>query len=415
MSEKVKDLTVFSLSDVLTSIRKTIENRYKSSFWVKAEMNKLNYYSHSGHCYPDLVEKQDGRIIAQMRSVLWRDDYKRINQVFMKTLNEPLKDGIKLLLLAKISFDSAHGLNLQILDIDPDYTLGDLEREKQETIRRLREEGIFDRNKTLKMPLLPQRIAVISVETSKGYMDFLGKINNNQWGYRLVYQLFPSLLQGEGMIPALTAQLERIRGMKDDFDVVAIIRGGGGEVGLASYNKYELAKEIAMFPLPILTGIGHITNETVAEMVAYKNLITPTDLAMYVLQSFHDFSATLKQSEQRIMFHLKRIVDGEMMRFQSLANRFRAAAGSVLQSYLSNLSALQGRLTDKALWKITSETVWLNNTEKNVNNMSPREVMRRGYSITMLNGKVVKSPAQAKSGDVLESLVFEGEIISIVK
>jgi exodeoxyribonuclease VII large subunit len=415
MSEKVKDLTVFSLSDVLTSIRKTIENRYKSSFWVKAEMNKLNYYSHSGHCYPDLVEKQDGRVIAQMRSVLWRDDYKRINQVFMKTLNEPLKDGIKLLLLAKISFDSAHGLNLQILDIDPDYTLGDLEREKQETIRRLREEGIFDRNKTLKMPLLPQRIAVISVETSKGYMDFLGKINNNQWGYRLVYQLFPSLLQGEGMIPALTAQLERIRGMKDDFDVVAIIRGGGGEVGLASYNKYELAKEIAMFPLPILTGIGHITNETVAEMVAYKNLITPTDLAMYVLQSFHDFSATLKQSEQRIMFHLKRIVDGEMMRFQSLANRFRAAAGSVLQSYLSNLSTLQGRLTDKALWKITSETVWLNNTEKNVNNMSPREVMRRGYSITMLNGKVVKNPAQAKSGDVLESLVFEGEIISIVK
>jgi exodeoxyribonuclease VII large subunit len=320
-----------------------------------------------------------------------------------------------LLFLAKISFDSAHGLTLHILDIDPDYTLGDLEREKQETIRRMHEEGIFDRNKTLKMPLLPQRIAIISVETSKGYMDFIGKIDSNQWGYRLVYQLFPSLLQGDGMIPALKAQLERIRGMKDDFDVVAIIRGGGGEVGLASYNKYELAKEIAMFPLPILTGIGHITNETVAEMVAYKNLITPTDLAMYVLQSFHDFNAILKQSEQRILFHLKRILNSETMQFQSLANRFRAAAGSVLQRYLSNLSVLQGRLADKTLWRIMNETVWLNNTEKNVNNMSPKEVMRRGYSITMLNGKAVKNPAQAKSGDTLESLVFEGEIISIVK
>ena len=185
---------------------------------------------------------------------MWKDDYIKINNTFQKVLKEPLKDGIKILFLASISFDPTYGLALRIIDIDPGYTLGDLEREKQETIKKLQDEGIFNKNKTLKLPLLPQRIAVISVETSKGYADFLKVIDTNSWGYKFFHLLFPSLLQGEKAVEGIINQLRRIRKVRSHFDVVAIIRGGGGDIGLSCYNSFILAKEIALFPIPVITG-----------------------------------------------------------------------------------------------------------------------------------------------------------------
>src|ERR1043165_5335772 len=158
MPQLVNDRQVFTLLEVTTSIQRTLSERYKSSFWVKAEMNKLNFYKHSGHCYPELVEKRDGKIIAQIKACLWREDYQKANANFQAVLNEPLKDGIKILFLAKVQFDPVHGLSLWIMDIDPGYTLGDLEREKQDTIKSLKLEGLFTRNKSLDLPLLPQRI-----------------------------------------------------------------------------------------------------------------------------------------------------------------------------------------------------------------------------------------------------------------
>src|SRR5690554_65374 len=177
------DRKIFTLLDVAQSVEKTLKKRYTSSFWVKAEMNKLNFYNHSGHSYPDLVEKRDGKIIAQMRGLLWKNDFLRINKAFLDTLKEPLKDGIKILFLAKISYTPLYGLTLTISDIDPSYTLGDLEKEKQETIQKLKGQGVFQKNHNLNFPLLPQRIAVISVETSKGYADFLKIIENNPYNY----------------------------------------------------------------------------------------------------------------------------------------------------------------------------------------------------------------------------------------
>ena len=221
MAEIVNNRKIFSLIEVTISIQKAIAERYKSVFWVKAEMNKLNHYSHSGHCYPELVEKSDGRVIAQMKSNLWKTDFDRINHNFLKVLKEPLKDGIKILFCASISFDPVHGLGLRILDIDPSFSLGELEKEKQETLERLKREGIFQSNKLLKLPVLPQRIAVISVETSKGYSDFLKVIEHNPWGYKFFKFLFPSLLQGERSIASICSQLERIKNVRHHFDVVA--------------------------------------------------------------------------------------------------------------------------------------------------------------------------------------------------
>jgi exodeoxyribonuclease VII large subunit len=298
MPEIINKKKVFSLIEVTLSIQKTISERYKSSFWVKAEMNKLNNYSYSGHCYPDLVEKKDGRVIAQMKSNLWKNDFNRINNNFLTVLKEPIKDGIKILFCATITFDPSHGLSLRIIDIDPAYSLGELEREKQETIAKLNREGIFRNNRRLTLPLLPQRIAIISVETSKGYADFLKVIGNNPWGYKFFYFLFPALLQGEKSINSILHQLGRIGKVTKHFDVVAIIRGGGGDVGLSSYNNYELAKEIALFPIPVITGIGHSTNETVAEMVSFSNAITPTELADLLIQKFHNFSVPLKKRKK---------------------------------------------------------------------------------------------------------------------
>ena len=415
MSEIIKDKTVFTLLEVMKSVQKTFNDRYKSSFWVKAEMNKLNFYKQSGHCYPDLVEKRDGRTIAQIRATLWKSDYRRINSLFIKTLNEPLKDGIKLLFQAKISFDSLHGITLQIIDIDPDYTLGDLEREKQETLRQLKEEGLFDRNRSLKLSLVPQRIAIISVETSKGYKDFLGKIENNPWGYRFFHFLFPSLLQGEKVVASICGQLRRIKKVMHHFDAVAIVRGGGGDIGLSSYNNYQLAQEIALFPLPVLTGIGHITNETVTEMVAYRNLITPTDLANFLIQQFHNFAMPLRNAEHKIITRTKQIVSSQRFVFQAEIKLFRSATESALFHKRSRILQLREKLSDKSLQLIREQHVRLESMAQTVRSMDPREALRRGYSITMHEGKIVTNLSDVKEGGLLNTLVFGGNIISTVQ
>src|SRR5690606_11360145 len=184
MPERLPDKVIFSLGEVAKSIQRTLAERYKQSYWIKAEMNKLNHYAHSGHCYPELVEKRNGKVVAEMRAILWNGDYQRINQRFIEVMREPLKSGIAILFLAAISYDPLYGLSLRIIDIDPSYSLGELEREKLESIHRLKTEGLFERNKRLPCPIVPKRLAIVSVETSKGYADFLKIINGNPWRYR---------------------------------------------------------------------------------------------------------------------------------------------------------------------------------------------------------------------------------------
>jgi exodeoxyribonuclease VII large subunit len=436
MSEKINDKTVFSLLEVTKSIQNTVNDRYKSAFWVKAEMNKLNFYKYSGHCYPELVEKKNGQIIALLKAYMWKDDYRRINDKFVDTLHEPLKEGIKILFLAKITFDPAHGLSLWIMDIDPGYTLGDLEREKQETITQLRNENIFDKNKTIRLPLLPQRIAIISVETSKGYADFCEVIAKNSWGYKFFFHLFPSLLQGDNAIQSIIDQLEKIEKVKHHFDVVAIIRGGGGDVGLSCFNNYRLSKAIALFPLPVITGIGHATNETVTEMTAFANAITPTKLAEYLLQKFHNFSIPVQQAEKKIFSKTVRLLNEAKMKLGAEVKLFRSVTENVLISNNNEIktsklhivkgvaafcnvkkimvSQLREKLHIQSLLRTKSALMEITGIEKNVDNMSPENVLKRGYSITLLNGKSITNISQIKNGDVLNTLVYEGNIVSTV-
>ena len=458
MPESINDKKVFSLLEVTRSIQKTLNERYKSSFWIKAEMNKLNHYSHSGHSYPELVEKKDGKVIAELKAILWKDDFIKINSTFLQVLKEPLKDGITILFSARITFDPAYGLSLRILDIDPWYSLGELEREKLETIDKLKKEQVYHLNKILSLPLLPKRIAIISVETSKGYSDFMKIINGNVWGYSFFHMLFPSVLQGEKAALSIIYQLNRIEKLIHHFDAVATIRGGGGDVGLTCYNNYELSKKIAKYPIPVLTGIGHSTNETVAELVAFKNAITPTELADFLLQQFHNFSVPVQEAENLLIDKSRRILTEQKLKLSNSAKYFRSVTSSMLlknrhnilsafksigqsaisrlkqdkqtirqsvkdmerscrQGFLSGrkgLTSLHSSLVSKTQILLKNKKLGIENMEKQVNIMSPARVLKRGYSITIVNGKALKNTEDIKPGDTIHTILENGTIDSTV-
>jgi exodeoxyribonuclease VII large subunit len=437
MPETVNDKSVFTLLEVTRSIKKTLAERYKDAYWIRAELNKLNFYKQSGHCFPELVEKQEGRVVAQMRSTIWSDDYIRINKKFLKVLNEPLKDGIKILFQAIINFEPTFGLSLHITDIDPAYTLGDLEREKQETITRLQKENLFGKNKTLKLPMLPQRIAIISDTTSKGYADFLKIIETNARGYRFFHMLFPSLLQGGKAVSAMIHQLKRIQKVQKHFDAVAIVRGGGDDIGLSFLNNYLLSKEIAGFPIPVFTGIGHSTNETVSEMISFHNAITPTKLAEYFIQLFNNYYDPIERARELIIDKSRRLIIEHTKQFKSETKLFQSVTRNMLQQNKNNLKIKVQSLLQQSIFrfrnekqkhlqlyqKISSGTLNflksrnsdLENVKKNIHNMSPENVLKRGYSITLLNGKSVKNAEDLKTGDILHTTLFQGTIKSIVE
>lgn len=450
------DRTIYTLHELAQSIQKSIADKFISAYWIKAEMNKLNHYSQSGHCFPELLEKQDGKVIAQMRSTLWRGDYNRINEHFINTLGQALQDGIKILFLARVSFDPVYGLTLRIIDIDAAYTLGDIEREKQETIRALQQEGIFNQNKLLPLPLLPQRLAIISVESSKGLADFREIIDKNPFGYRFFTMLFPSLLQGDKAIDTLIQQLNRIRKVSSHFDAVAIIRGGGDDIGLSCFNNYRLTKAIATFPLPVLSGIGHSTNETVTEMVTHYNAITPTKLAEYLLQKFHEFAVPVQEAEKLIQRTpaqillqgrqevqraslmvsrstqqallmirqqlqektqiIKREVhhQGSRSRYMMAHAKGRLATATTRhqEALARKLDQVKARLVSAPEYALQRQSEEVEAFQKMVKALDPVHVLKRGYSITMVNGKSITDASGVKKGDRMFTRLYNGSISS---
>lgn len=456
MPEDIDGKKIFTLKEVLTSVQKTILNRYKTAFWVKAEMNKLNYYSKSGHCYPEIIEKIDGNLTLQVRANLWKSDYERINKGFISVLGEPLKDGIKILFYAKVNFDIVYGFQLIILDIDPSYSLGELEKEKQQTILKIKQEGFFYKNKSLVLPLLPKRIAVISVETSKGYADFKKIIDNNHWSYKFFYMLFPSLLQGEKSVNEIISQLKKIKRVKHHFDLVAIIRGGGGDIGLSSFNNYELAREILLFPIPVLTGIGHATNETVAEMVANKNAIKPTELADFLIQKFQDFDKSLINAHLLIKNKVVNSVNNNMsvlkhfskllgiysfsctkenlnsirestIKIKQISKNYSKIKISYLISIKKNLNkSIDGLVENKRIKCLELFLLIKNYNNKTLtnikhkleiltkiaNNFDPHLILKRGYTITRIDMNLVKTIDDLKVDKTIETIFFDGVVES---
>ena len=442
MSEK----QVFTLQQVVRSIKKTLEDRYTQNYWVKAEMHKLNKYP-SGHAFPELVQKDDNKIVAQITGTIWKQQLERINTKFIEVVKEPLKEGTTLLLLVKINYSETFGLGLQILDIDPSYSLGELQKQREETLRKLAKEGLLNLNQKLHFPLLPKRVAIISADSSKGLSDFLQVLQENEKSYFIFTHLFNAYLQGDVAVQSIISALKKIKRVKDHFDIVIIVRGGGAEVGMTCYNNYDLCKAIAEFPLPVLTGIGHSTNLNVAEMVSFRNEITPTKLAEFLLQTFREFEQETKRLNREMIAHSIQLIDktkqdfnGQVRVFKhaslrftdslknelnqqiielknttryflknendavlSLKNDYRIVTKEIITAERNTLSLISKPIKGSLLHFFERKESDLEQLEKTVNILNPSNVLQRGYSLTLLNGKILSAKNKPKKGDLIES------------
>lgn len=384
---------VFSLKEVASSVKRTLNARYGSSFWVKAEMIKLNHYPYSGHAFPDLIEKQDDVIVAQMRAVIWSADFKRIRDKFRSCGLADLTDGITILFRASILFDEFYGLSLRIIDIDTSFTLGEMEKQRMLCIERLKAEGIYSLNSSLSLPAVPKRFAIVSVGSSKGYNDFMQIVRKHSSRFAIFTHLFPSLLQGDGAINSISEALDRINDVADCFDAVLIIRGGGGDVGLNCYNHYNLCRAVALCKLPVLTGIGHASNQTVAEQIAWRNFITPTDLADFLFSGFNN----------------------AYLEVLNLSKQLKSNADSILNTNNERVKMLSESLKHKIENRILSEKERLQMIERYIRLLDPSLLLQKGYSMTYLNGVLVSSVKNLKSGDEIVTRFSDGEIVSKLK
>ena len=442
MSEK----QVFTLQQVVRSIKKTLEDRYTQNYWVKAEMHKLNKYP-SGHAFPELVQKDDNKIVAQITGTIWKQQLERINTKFIEVVKEPLREGTTLLLLVKINYSETFGLGLQILDIDPSFSLGELQKQREETLQKLAKEGLLNLNQKLHFPLLPKRVAIISADSSKGLSDFLQVLQENEKSYFIFTHLFNAYLQGDVAVQSIISALKKIKRVKDHFDIVIIVRGGGAEVGMTCYNNYDLCKAIAEFPLPVLTGIGHSTNLNVAEMVSFRNEITPTKLAEFLLQTFREFEQETKRLNREMIAHSLQIIDktkqdfnGQVRVFKhaslrftdslknelnqqiielknttryflknendavlSLKNDYRIVTKEIITAERNTLSLISKPIKGSLLHFFERKESDLEQLEKTVNILNPSNVLQRGYSLTLLNGKILSTKNKPKKGDLIES------------
>ncbi|MBW6490402.1 MAG: exodeoxyribonuclease VII large subunit [Lentimicrobium sp.] len=449
---------VFSLYELTESISRMFSKHYASPYWIRAEISRLNLYPHSGHCYPDLVERARGKVKSQVKGIIWREDLFAIARKFEDVTREPFREGINIMFLAYVKFSSEYGLSLQIIDIEPLFTLGELAKEKMETIVQLKNEGIFHNNRLLEIPLLPKRLAVISADTSKGYSDLLVTLNGNPYGYRFQVNLFHALLQGDGAIGSILNQLDAIKKNRSAFDVVLIIRGGGDDVGLACYDSYKLSREVATFPLPIISGIGHSTNETVVEMVASVNKITPTDVAHYLLGSFQTFDQRISSSGHLLEMALQVLFDTQNQKFRKISEDFISKSQDytrdqnlklnqkvalmrdqviasvfnhriALSRYENSLQYNPARLLFKFDDNVTEQTKLLDfhsklhlqkqtttidNFNQKVKILDPVAILKRGFSITRYRGKALQKGFIPEKGEMIETENLTGKFKSII-
>ncbi|MFM2037647.1 MAG: hypothetical protein RL432_586 [Bacteroidota bacterium] len=448
---------VFTLLQVAGSIRKTLENRYQQSYWVRAELYKMNEFA-SGHAFPELVQREKGKIVANLSGVLWKTHFQRIRTHFEKTVQEPLSEGKELLLEVKIVFSETFGLSLHIIDIDPSFSLGELHKLKLETLKKLDQEGLLNKNQQLRLPL-PKRIALISAESSKGLSDFKEVLEGEKNRFGISTFLFNCTLQGDPAIQSILGALWKIEGLLKHFDAVAIVRGGGAEVGMSCYDDYRLCKKIAEFPIPVLCGIGHSTNLTVAEMVANSHAITPSILAHNILNLFEvantkveqcalriqqSFSETQQLNERLIHQAVLKIsrksrwnLEKNRRELQQLISSVQQTPWISLKPHHKQLLQMPHKLnqsvrsaTNLAFQKSTN--LWhkiahrssqlflaqhfqLEGISKEIALLDPKAVLSRGYSIIRKDEMILNSAKSLEKGDQLSLEFYDGKRDAEVK
>ena len=437
--DRSPDKQALSLVELNQRIRMTLEQAFPDTYWVRAEMSDVRENGASGHCYLEFIEKdpRSGQLLAKVRGAIWAKTFRLLKPYFEMETGQRFVSGLKVLVRVTVDFHELYGLSLTVVDIDPAYTLGDMARKRLEIIRQLQEEGVFELNKELPLPLLPRRIALISSPTAAGYEDFVNQLTQNRAGYPFYVKLFPALMQGERTEESVIAALDRIYAHQELFDVVALLRGGGATSDLNSFDSYLLAANCAQFPLPILTGIGHERDDTVVDLVAHTRLKTPTAVAEFLIARMDQAAQTVEELQQTMTQSASVRLLQEKQRLQSYATRFPALVGqrmernrtllhqlgaklpTMAQGFVERKRAMVDRLVmqlrNATTTHLTEKQRFLQLQEQFVRMASPDYILRRGYSLTLREGKIIKRAEELHVGEELTTRFMDGEVKSIIK
>ncbi|MBI5640470.1 MAG: exodeoxyribonuclease VII large subunit [Nitrospirae bacterium] len=406
--------TACSLYELAGLIKTAVSDSFPESLWVIAEIAELKC-NPKGHCYLELVEKNKDQTVAQIKATCWSYEYRRISRTFEKATGESLNPGMKIMLLASVAFHEVYGLSLNIRDIDPTYTMGEMARRKKEVIERLHKEGVIGLNRELPLPLVPQKIAVISSKTAAGYGDFFHQLDTNPYGYRFVHILFPALMQGREAEASIISSLLQISKKRRLFDIAVIIRGGGSVTDLSCFDSYELACHIARSPLPVITGIGHEKDDTVADIVAHTRMKTPTAVAEFLISGMREFEEGILEIQQRIHSCTGRILRDEGYRLDRVSQRLSFIPSQLALSAGNRLEMLSKDLESRIRDCFRNERNRQGGMEQAIRLLDPAQVLRRGYSITRHKGKILRDASLIRKGDTLRTTLSNGAITSIAK
>jgi exodeoxyribonuclease VII large subunit len=381
----------YSLLELCHEIDQVLSSELAEAYWVRAEIASL---SERGHCYMELVEKVGNRnIAAKVRATCWSQAYHILAPYFASQTGQTLSVGMQVLVQVEINFHAVYGFSLNIVGIDPTYTLGDIARQRQQTIQRLKDDGVMDMQRALPMPLLPLRIAVISSADAAGYGDFVDQLSHNRGAYRFHTQLFAALMQGEQSPSSIIQALQAIAENLDAFDVVVIVRGGGASTDLHHFDDYELASHCAQFPLPIIAGIGHTRDVSIVDLVVHTSVKTPTAVAQHLIQR----------------------LDDQMERIIQLQLRLQKAVHTRVQHYENRRVYWHQRLRMAVQQQLFRQRAKFELWEKTIKLHSPERIYRMGYTLTTVDGKIIKSISQVQPGQQIQTHLVDGVITSEIK
>jgi len=449
-----------SLSQLVSDIKITLQSRYELPVWVVAEISEMNL-NRTGHCYLELIEKDSlsDKIIAKSRATIWAFTFRTLKAYFETTTGETLRGGLKVLVRATVEFHEVFGFSLNIQDIDPQYTMGDLARKKAQIIQQLDNEGVLEMNKSLPFPLVPQRIAIISSETAAGYGDFLNQLANNSYSYTFFTELFPAIMQGEKAAESIIQAMEHVFNRIDDFDTVAIMRGGGSKSDLNCFDDYELAYFITQFPLPVLTGIGHERDDTITDIVAHTKLKTPTAVAEFLIEKVAYFDNQLNEFGLLVYDMANQRIDNDEYFLEKLTQRIQTGAVELLQNRQEHLIWAKSKVIngtqllhlkkDRQLKNLKNNIQiiaksaihqelklneirkqrlhrWLNNyfsrkdrrlvfLSEKAELVNPERILERGYAWVTHKGTIIKDSSNLKLGDAIEVKLAKGKVEADVK
>lgn len=416
LSEESSDTSpTLTLLDLNSLVRRSLEQCLPDEYWIQAELSDVRTNA-TGHCYLEFVQKDSrgNSLLAKARGMIWSHVYRLLKSYFEESTGQAFTSGIKVLVKVSVQFHELYGYSLTVLDVDPAYTLGDMARRRREILQQLEQEGVLTLNKELEMPLLPQRIAVISSATAAGYDDFCHQLVNNSRSFFFYVELFPALMQGNQVEESVLAALDSIHSRQDEFDVVVIIRGGGATSDLSGFDTYLLAAACAQFPLPILTGIGHERDDTVLDSVAHTRVKTPTAAAELLIQCLAEVAERLDELVVRLRQGAIALLEREKIKLADLQQRIPLRIGQQLLEARMNLLAIRKDLLQAVSTFLSQHRHKLALLKQRVEDTSPERLLKRGYSITLKDGKVVTDATDLKPGDELVTCLANGEVKSIV-